>query len=427
MIIASPGASPSFVSSAGYKWLVVAVLWVTGFLNAVDRHSMYALFPVLETDLGMTKYQLGLLGSAFLWPYAVLGPLAGYVGDRFARRKVIVISLLLWSAVTFLNGFAQSPAYLIGLRALLAITEAFYLPCALAMIGDHHGEGTRSKAVALHLSAMALGQVAGGFGGGYMAEHFDWRTLFFVLGGAGMLWVPLLVIFLHAPAAAGGRGAEVKLNVSLPRAVRSLLRVVTLRSFSVAFICYSVVGAIVSTWLAYFLYHRFSLSLTAAGFSANFYLELPTSVGNLVGGVAGDYFASRNYRGRMLTQAVSLALSAPLFLAIAGAGNLPQATASLVLLGFIRGAWAPNVMPVLCQLVPVDLRATAYGVMNFLGNTAGGIAALLAAGGERSRLTTGGAFTACAAIYWLAAGVLVFAAFTQLRRDFRGKVAETRP
>lgn len=416
-------AATHFVEANWYKWLVVGLLWVAGFLNAVDRHSIYALFPVLETELAMTKVQLGLLGSAFLWPYAVLGPLAGYVGDRFSRRKVIMVSLLSWSAITFCNGFAYSGATLILLRVLLAISEAFYLPTALAMLGDHHAEGTRSKAVALHLSAMALGQVAGGFLGGYMAEHFHWRTLFLLLGGAGILWVPLLSIALHPPVGASLRSAEVKLKLSLGAAVAHLVRTATLRSFAIAFVCYSVVGAIVSTWLAYFLFHRFHMSLTAAGFSANFYLELPTSAGNLAGGVAGDYFATRGFRGRMLTQAGSLILSAPFFILVSTSSTLTQVAVSLVLLGFIRGAWAPNVMPVLCQIVPANLRATAYGVMNCLGNTAGGIAAVLAGSGKNTNVGIGTALAVCAGVYWFAAAVLIFAAAVQLKKDFHGEQA----
>ena len=93
-------------SAPHYKWLLVAVLSLVAFLNEVDRHAIYALFPLLEKDLGMSKLQLGMLGSAFLWAYALLGPQAGYAGDRFPRRYVIICSLVLWSVMTGLNGFA---------------------------------------------------------------------------------------------------------------------------------------------------------------------------------------------------------------------------------------------------------------------------------------------------------------------------------
>jgi MFS family permease len=127
----------------------------------------------------MSKMELGMLGSAFLWAYALLGPQAGYVGDRFPRRYVIICSLALWSTMTGLNGFATSGTQLIYLRVLLAVSEAFYMPCALALISEHHTEETQSKAIAIHLSSMAVGQVSGGFLGGFMGQYFSWRTTVF--------------------------------------------------------------------------------------------------------------------------------------------------------------------------------------------------------------------------------------------------------
>jgi MFS family permease len=407
------------MSASRYKWVVVGLLWVAGLLNAVDRHSVFAVFPVLEKDLGMSRVELGLLGSAFLWAYAALGPFAGYVGDRFPRRSVIIASLFAWSVTTAVCGLTQSGLQLILLRVALAVSEAFYLPTALALLSDHHDESTRSKAIAVHLTAMAGGQVAGGFLGGFMAEHFGWRLLFFVLGGAGVLWVPVLALTLRAPEAAQGSPSRAVLPASPLAAARQLGRIATFRFFAVAFLCYTVVGSIVSTWLPYHLFRSFGMSLTGAGFSANFYLELPTLFGNLAGGAAGDHFAVRSFRGRMLTQAGSLILSAPLFLAAGFAGSVPQVAASLVLLGFLRGAWAPNVMPVICQIVPETLRATTYGVLNCLGNVAGGLAAVLAGAAIGGSLGLGGAIAGCALLYWIAAALLVFAATGRLQFDYR--------
>ena len=99
--------------SSSYKWILVAALSFVAFLNEIDRHAIYALFPLLEKDLGMSKIALGMLGSSFLWAYAVLGPQAGWVGDRFPRRYVITLSLVLWSLMTGVNGIATSGNQLI--------------------------------------------------------------------------------------------------------------------------------------------------------------------------------------------------------------------------------------------------------------------------------------------------------------------------
>jgi predicted MFS family arabinose efflux permease len=404
-------------SSPHYKWIVVAVLSLVAFLNEVDRHAIYALFPLLEKDLGMSKMQLGMLGSAFLWAYALVGPQAGYVGDRFPRRYVIICSLALWSAMTGLNGFATSGNQLIYLRVLLAVSEAFYMPCALALISEHHTEETRSKAIAIHLSSMAVGQVSGGFLGGFMGQYFSWRTLFFLLGGAGILYAPLLLTLLHGARGSVEREKRAERR-SFLQAGRAVAGVRTLRLVGLAFIGYSIVGSVMQTWLPYFLFHKFHRSLTEAGFSAAFYLQLPTGIGNIVWGALSDYAATRDYRGRMWLQAGALAVSAPFLLSVGLAGSITAVVVSLILFGFLRTGWPPNVMAVIFQLVPANLASTTYGLLNFGGNVSAGLA-VAAASDLGARFGFGLAFASLCVIHWLAATVLLIAAFQYLKHDFR--------
>jgi MFS family permease len=409
---------PQLIAFMGYKWIVVGVLFVVAFLNEVDRHAIYALFPLLEKDLGMSKLQLGMLGSAFLWAYAVLGPHAGYIGDRFPRRKVIMFSLGAWSTMTALNGFVTSGNQLIVLRACLAIAEAFYMPTALAFIAEHHDESTRSKAIAIHLSAMAVGQISGGFLGGYMADHFSWRTLFLGLGAAGVLYVPVVGLLLHAPATGSESGRTLQTSpTSFGRSAAILASIPTIRFFALAFVCYSIAGAVMQTWLPYFLFHRFHTTLTMAGFSAAFYLQLPTALGNVAWGGVSDYFATRSDRARMAIQSFSLAVSGLLFFPLGMSGTLTAVALSLGLLGFLRTGWPPNVMPVIFQVAPETLRSTTYGFLNCLGNVAAGLSALVA-GTVGGKFGFSGAFVACSFVHWLAAGALAYAVFHHLKRDF---------
>lgn len=405
----------------GYKWAVVGILWFVAFLNAIDRHAIYSIFPLLEKEMQMSAAQLGLLGSAFVWAYALLLPMAGHVGDRYPRHKVIRWALLGWSAVTGLNALAASPHHLIGLRALLAVGEVFYLPASLALLTDVHTEKTRSLAIALHLSAMSIGQVVGGAVGGYVGEHYDWRILFVTLGAAGILYTPLLWAFLRPPpqrSAPVEQRASEKPRPGLLESWRTLARLVSLRFVALAFVCYSIVGAVLMTWLAYFLFNRFSTNLALAGFSANFYLELPTTLGVIAWGAAGDNAARRNFRGRMLVQAASLMLAGPLFLAVGWSRTLFEVTVSLVLLGLLRGGWPPNTMPVICQIVPQNLRSTAYGTINCLGNIAAGLAAI-GAGIFGKRFSLGPIFTSCSLFYWIASASMTYAALRHLKLEFR--------
>src|SRR5262245_5860677 len=118
----------------GYSWILVLLLWMAAVLNFLDRQVIFSLLPPLQNELKLSNAELGLIGTAFLWVYGILSPLAGFVGDRFGRRNVILLSLLVWSAITWATGHVQTLSGLLSARALMGISQACYVPAALALI-----------------------------------------------------------------------------------------------------------------------------------------------------------------------------------------------------------------------------------------------------------------------------------------------------
>src|SRR5688572_28183069 len=111
--------------------LLVAFMWVAYFLNYCDRQAVFSMFPSLKADLGMTDKQLGLTGAIFLWVYAFGCPIAGQIGDRFSKRVLVVLSLIVWSLVTVATGFAGSAFMMLGMRAAMGISESLFMPTAI--------------------------------------------------------------------------------------------------------------------------------------------------------------------------------------------------------------------------------------------------------------------------------------------------------
>ena len=365
-----------FADQWRYKWTLVALLWVVALLNYLDRQVLFAVFPLLTADLHVSSVQLGFLSTSFLWVYALLSPFGGYVADRFGRRRVILASLIVWSAVTWLTGEARSYGELVIARGLMGISEACYLPAALAMIADYHGVATRSRAVGLHQSGLYAGIVLGGFGGGWMGDRFGWRTAFLVLGVVGLAYGGILFFGLKESPQQSEKASGSDEQPPFASAVRELLasgRFLTLLAVnslvSVAYWC-------VYTWLALYLYQQFRMSLTAAGFSSTFYTQAGSFAGIIFGGWLADRWTRSNSQGRVLTQTIGLSAAAP-FLFLVGAVNsrwvlLP----CLLLFGLGRGFFDCNLMPVVCQIVSPKLRATAYGILNFFSCLMGGAMAL---------------------------------------------------
>lgn len=172
---------------AGRAWLTVALLWFIALLNYLDRLMLTTMREPIKADVAMTDAQFGLLTSVFLWVYAVFSPFGGFLADRYSRTRVIIASLVIWSAMTWLTGHMHSVSGLLWVRGLMGLSEACYVPAALALIADYHPGRTRSLATGLHMSGIYAGAALGGVGG-VVAEHWGWRTGFQLFGGLGLAY-----------------------------------------------------------------------------------------------------------------------------------------------------------------------------------------------------------------------------------------------
>src|SRR5262245_42350845 len=217
-----PGPSPGPSRTA---WLAVALLLPVALLNYLDRQMLASMQSSVMADVPSIGSQenWGIMLGQFKWVYALLSPVGGYVADRFSRRLTVCGSLFVWSAVTWWTGQCATYGDLLWARSLMGISEAFYIPAALALIADHHPGATRSRAVGLHQMAIYFGVIAGGFGG-YVADApaLGWRFAFDACGLFGMLYaLPLVLLLRDAPRPVGD------FAVPRPSPGRALLELLT--------------------------------------------------------------------------------------------------------------------------------------------------------------------------------------------------------
>jgi len=144
----------------------------------------------------MTDAQFGLLTTAFLVVYGVLSPFAGFLADRFSRSRVIVGSLFAWSFITWLTAHSRTYDQLLATRFLMGVSEACYIPAALALVCDYHQGTTRSKATGLLLGGVFVGSGLGGLGG-WLAERYGWGYAFSLFGLIGIIYCAVLAVFLR--------------------------------------------------------------------------------------------------------------------------------------------------------------------------------------------------------------------------------------
>jgi MFS family permease len=387
-----------------HAWLLVGVLWVLALLNYLDRQVIFSVFPLLSVDLGLSNVQLGLLSTVFLWVYGVLSPISGFIADRFGRGRCISFSLLVWSAVTLLTGFSNTFAQMISARALMGISEACYLPAALAKIAEHHGPRTRSLAIGLHQSGLYVGMILGGVGGGWIGQRYGWRAPFLALGAVGILYFAFVYLFFRKEVTPENKeAASVR---SFAAAVRELHRVPGFATMTIVFSAVAIANWLVYTWLPVYLYERFGMTLASAGFTATFYIQAASFGGIILGGWLADRWSEKAVRGRIYTQTFGVMLASPFLFVLGYTKSHAILLAALVLFGVGRGFYDCNTMPVLCQVARDDLRSTGYGIFNFAGCLVGGVAAVLA-GALKNSLGLSAAFQIAGAILCLSGLLLL--------------------
>jgi MFS family permease len=391
-------------TSAGlYAWAIVALLWVVALLNYLDRQIIFSVFPLLKDDMQLSDRELGLLGAAFLWVYGLLSPISGFLADRFGRVRVIIVSLLIWSLITWLTGHARTFEELVVARALMGLSEACYIPAALALIADYHARGKLSLATGIHTSGIYMGIILGGWGGGWMGERYGWRYAFTVLGIVGVVYTLLLLPTLR------GKETAAREEMAKPRflpALRELLSLPGFKTLTLVFGAFSLANWAIYTWLPVYLYERFNMKLAAAGFSATFYIQVASFGGILVGGLLADRWNKVSARGRVLTQCLGVALAAPCLFLVGFTASTGLLIAALVIFGLGRGFYDCNAMPVLSQIARSDLRSTGYGIFNLVGTLTGGVIAA-AAGALKNIIGLGGVFQVAALLLLISAVMLV--------------------
>lgn len=359
-----------------YAWVVLALLWVVAALNYFDRLLITSMHDPIVAEFSLTETQFGLLSSVFLWIYGILSPFGGFFADKYSRKKVILVSLFVWSAVTIWTGYASSFNEMFIARAIMGISEACYIPAALALIADYHKGSTRSLATGLHTSGIYAGLALGGLGG-FIAEWWGWRSGFHFFGIFGIFYSVVLLFFLKdsKQELSGNLSENVaysKSDITISGSIKVLF---SGRSFSILLIYFCIIGManwLIYAWLPTFLKDQFHLKLGEAGISATGYIQIASFAGVIIGGIIADRWSRTNLRGRLYVPLIGFTIGAPFLFLMSSTQIFEIAILGMLVFGLARGFNDSNIMPILCQVIDNRYRATGYGVLNSLSTIAGG-------------------------------------------------------
>jgi MFS family permease len=398
----------------GVEWRLIAFLWFCYLLNHADRQVAYTLFPTLQKSFGFSNAVLGLTGALFLWVYGLFSPVAGIIGDRFSKTAIIVASLTLWSLLTLLSGLAPNGQFLLACRALLGISESFFMPAAYALMAAAHLPATRSRALALFGTSQLVGVAAGGTASALIAQKFDWRVSFWALGGAGMFFaLPLRRFFRELPAGFSDFGAVDRANLN---SFLLLFRIpmVRIMAFTIAVATFGLF--LVYTWLPTFLYDKFHIGLAHAGFEASVYPQLGTAGGLLAGGWLADHFIRAVPASRYWVILTALFCGAPCMFLLGWAGQLAEARLAAVGVGFFAGFVSGNQAAATFDVVAPQFRASAIGLLNLTGALISGFAPFLG-GVARGTIGVDRLMSFTAGMYVFTGVVLLYGILRHFEKD----------
>ncbi len=361
-----------------YPWLVVVMLWVVALLNYLDRQMLSTMKPSMMIDIAeLAKAEnFGRLMAIFLWIYALMSPVSGIIADRLNRKWMIVGSLFVWSGVTLAMGYAKTFDQLYVLRAIMGVSEAFYMPAGLALIADYHQGKTRSVAIGIHITGVYLGQAFGGFGA-TIASNFSWQWTFHFFGFIGVAYSLVLLLLLREKKT---YTIDTSQKTTFGKEFSQVFKGLGVLFGNIAFwviLFYfsapSFPGWAVKNWLPTLFSDTLHMDMAKAGPMATITTAMSSFVGVLIGGYFSDLWVQKHLKGRIFTSVLGLTLTIPALFLLGYGNGFASILLGAMFFGLGFGIFDVNNMPILCQFVSPRYRATGYGLMNLAGISAGAV------------------------------------------------------
>ncbi|WP_232476130.1 spinster family MFS transporter [Flavisphingomonas formosensis] len=356
------------------RWAGLGILFIVALFNYIDRTILSILQVPIKADLHLSDSEIGTLtGMAFALFYTFFGVPIARLADRSRRKVVIAVSLGVWSLMTALTGLAGGFLSLLFLRVGVAIGEAGSVPATHSILSDLFSSERRGNALSTWGLSMPVGTMIGFISAGWLTHSIGWREAFAVVGIAGLVLVPLLLLTLAEPQR--GRydppAAAAAETISTGEALRILAGLRSFRMIVLGAALTAYVQYVMLTWNAPFYVRVHHMALGDVAFYLALLNGLGGGVGLYLGGTLSDWVGRRDRRLSPLVPAVAAFLIVPFAL-----GQYFVASSSLsLLLGIVPAAatliyYAPTVA-ISHTLVSPRMRAFTSAMLVLIINLIG--------------------------------------------------------
>jgi MFS family permease len=354
---------------------VLGVLTALNGLNYVDRYVAAATLPLILTGLGISDAQGGLIQSLFIVSYALVCPLAGWVGDRQPRLRLAAAGVFVWSAATVASGLAPTFAWLLLARAVIGAGEASYAVVTPSLLSDCYPAERRARVLGVFYAAIPVGSALGYILGGVVGEAYGWRAAFFIAGAPGaVLAFALLLLTEPRRGAMDPAGGAPPVPLALGASLRALLERRSYVVNTAAQVIYTFAMGGLATWMPTYFVRSRGIPLATASTTFGVVLVVAGFAGTLLGGRIASRVAKRRPGADFTVSGWSLVgsivFTVPAVLAPQPMVFWPAMFVTLLLL-FV------NIGPLnaaMANVLPAELRARGFavttGLMHLLGDAA---------------------------------------------------------
>lgn len=214
------GRGPSVVDIKGFiderpisafQWLLVVLCFLVVVADGMDVAIMGFVTPSILQEWDISRAAFGVVISAAPFGLVIGALVAGPSSDRFGRKLVLIVSVLLFGAFTLLTAYASSPVQMAILRLLAGMGMGAAMPNASTLLSEYAPQRRRSLMITIMFTGFNLGSAAIGFAAGYMIPLYGWRSVLVLGGVVPLLLVPFLILFLPESARwLASRGAEAR-------------------------------------------------------------------------------------------------------------------------------------------------------------------------------------------------------------------------
>ena len=382
-MLVKPGESSQQQKVFSATTNVLLLLCAMYSLTYIDRTNVSTASSLFQKDLHLTQTQVGLVFSAFAYPYLVFQIIGGWVSDRFGARMTLTVSAIVWGAATLLTGVAGGLVAILFARVLLGFGEGATFPTATRAMSDWTPPGMRAFAQGLTHSSARLGNALTPPLVALLINRVNWRGSFFVLGLVSLAWAVVWAFyFRNDPAKHPGiTSRELQLLPNFVVRKQSEKEPIpwwplARRMFpvTIVYFCYGWTLWLYLAWIPSFFLHSYLLDLkNSAFYSAGVFFA--GVVGNTLGGFVSDrIFALTNDRNKARRNLVvlgflcSLASMIPLLFLRSLTG-----AAIFLSLGFFFAEFTIGPM----WAIPMDIAPRFSGSASGLMNTGSALAAIL--------------------------------------------------